>query len=129
MALTITGGGHVARLTHHPWLPATIPEDEVALALQLRQGTVLAIRGRRPLIPRWRRRAGSRLRLECLAGELWVTVEGGGQDHLLSRGQSMEAPLEGTTVVQAMWMPASVAVTELAPEHGATTTGEVRGMR
>jgi hypothetical protein len=110
--MNITQGDRAARLASHPWLPATRPEVSTAITLQIAQGTALSLR---PTAPRrwWLRRPSqARLRLECLAGEVWVTLDDDRADHCLRDGRSLDAPGDRLVVVQAM-RPATVMVSEV----------------
>lgn len=108
--MTITQGDQATHLTSHPWLPATRPQVPTTVSLRIAQGTALSLR---PSSPRrwWRRRDRARLRLECLSGEVWVTLTDDFADHCLRDGRSLDVPGDRLVVVQAM-RPAMLTVSE-----------------
>ena len=48
------------------------------------------------------RLSGRSLRVACVAGRLWATVDRSAQDHLLARGEARTFRGRGTLVIQAL---------------------------
>ncbi len=77
--------------TFETGLRAAAPRVPAAATLVLAKGEVVSLRA-----------SGRPLRVACVAGRLWATLDGSSQDHLLLPGQDKIFQGRGTVVIQAL---------------------------
>ncbi len=70
---------------------AAAPRIPATATLVLEKGELLSLR-----------LSGRRLRVACVTGRLWATVDGSAEDHVLAPGEARTFHGRGTVVIQAL---------------------------